>query len=333
MDLIERYLQAIGHHLPAHQRDDILSELRSSIYDELEDSAETGSDKAGALAIIKRMGPPQEVANSYHPSKQYLVGPALYPFFKLALGIVFTAVVGTRLLMVALSLFSDSEPLVIRGELWGILESLPFLLGLVVAVFWVLQQADTQINRNETFDPRVLPPLHRDSDRVSRGEKSFNILVNAIVLVILARIVQEGGLAWNPVLERFFPWIGVSMLIGIGLGMVLLWQGYWRLSTRVAVVLSNLFAFVLLLLLVQGHSAWLSTANLPGFLGGWIVHPQLLQEDQQLAGMVALRFGLAIAALISGIETLVSIYRLLRARTHSAHPVGTSLAGLVASNQ
>jgi hypothetical protein len=326
MDLIERYLQAIGRHLPGRQRHDILSELRSSLYDELEHSAGTGSDEERAIALIKKMGSPQEVAASYYPSKQYLIGPALYPFFKLVVGIVFTAVIGAQLLVVLISLFVSNETFVIQDAFWGILESLPFALGAVVAVFWALQRMDVQIDWNETFDPRALPPLQGESDRVSRGEQVFSILVNVIALVILARFAQQGVFAWkdgsgffeNPVITRYFPWIGLSMLIGIGLDILLLWQGHWRLSTRIAAILSNLLGLVLLWLMVQEHSAWLAAADLHGLAAGLAELPHFLQEDPQVAGMIAFRFGLAIAAVVVAVETVVLVYRLLRTRIRPA---------------
>ena len=46
MELIERYLQAIGRQLPRSQRADILSELRSALMDTLE-------ARSGAQAAMK----------------------------------------------------------------------------------------------------------------------------------------------------------------------------------------------------------------------------------------------------------------------------------------
>ena len=77
MELIERYLQAIGRALPPAQRADILAELRSSLYDALESAAGGTAVEAQAAVLIKQMGPPQQVAAAYYPAGQYLIGPAL----------------------------------------------------------------------------------------------------------------------------------------------------------------------------------------------------------------------------------------------------------------
>ena len=67
MELIERYLQEIGRHLPANKRADILSELRSSLDDSLEARTNGQPSEEAIVQIIKEMGAPRKVAASYYP--------------------------------------------------------------------------------------------------------------------------------------------------------------------------------------------------------------------------------------------------------------------------
>ena len=62
MELIERYLQEIGRHLPANKRADILSELRSSLNDSLEAQANGQPSEEAIVQIIKEMGAPRKVS-------------------------------------------------------------------------------------------------------------------------------------------------------------------------------------------------------------------------------------------------------------------------------
>jgi hypothetical protein len=87
MDLLERYLQAVGQHLPQETREDVLAELRVNLLAEMDARAEemerplTESETA---AILKAHGRPMLVAARYLPQR-YLIGPAVFPFYLLTL--------------------------------------------------------------------------------------------------------------------------------------------------------------------------------------------------------------------------------------------------------
>ena len=68
MELIERYLHAIGRHLPGNKREDILTELRSTLEDQVEARAAGEPNEADAAAVIAEMGPPRQVAAGYFPA-------------------------------------------------------------------------------------------------------------------------------------------------------------------------------------------------------------------------------------------------------------------------
>lgn len=320
MELIERYVQAIGRALPDSQREDILSELRSSLYDTLE--AEAGGDSLEAqAAVIKRMGPPQEVAASYYPQGQYLIGPALYPLFKRVIGIVFTAVVGAQLLAILLAVVLDGAHVRFPQELWDIIGSLPPALGFVVLLFWGLQRLDVQPHSSDSFDPHKLPPLEAKADGVSRFEQLFNILFGVLFLIFLASFAQNVSFAWkdgsgffeNPVLQRYFPWLAFSMILGIVLDVILLWQGRWQRATRIAYLASNLFGLLILGLLLQGHQNWLAAAGFPQLVISVDQLAQMGEAGAHLIGMAVFRLVLAVIALIVVVDTLIALYRLIRA--------------------
>lgn len=90
MNLIDRYIQHIGKHLPEKSREDVKREIRSLVEDSLEDrSRELGRpiDEALAVAVLKEFGRPEKMAASYTPER-YLIGPRLYPIFWLVVKIV-----------------------------------------------------------------------------------------------------------------------------------------------------------------------------------------------------------------------------------------------------
>lgn len=90
MELLERYLQAVRKHLGWKRQDDIIAELRANLEAQLEDKeAELGRPLTGAEieAWLQQLGSPLQVAARYQP-QQYLIGPALFPIYRLVLRLV-----------------------------------------------------------------------------------------------------------------------------------------------------------------------------------------------------------------------------------------------------
>jgi hypothetical protein len=324
MELIERYLQEIGRRLPQKQRADILSELRSALMDTIEARFDGDFGEDSVVQVIKEMGPPKKVAESYHPAGQYLIGPTLYPTFQLVLGIVFTVIVTAQLVYVTVSLVMTPAAISLLDEFWGLLNSLPTAIGFVVLIFALLQRLEVQPEfEQEAFDPRKLPKLEQDDSIISRGEQVFGIIVGVAVLAFLAQFAVECGFVGdgffaNPVIDHYFPWIVLSMTLGIVIDIILLWRGRWQVSTRIARIGVNVFSMVVLFLLIQGHNAWLSNMGITGSFDGFFDGLTQLSENTELAsqlvGMILFRLSLTIAFIVTAIETMVQLYRFVRAR-------------------
>jgi hypothetical protein len=291
----------------------------------LESNAQGEPEDAQVAAVIKEMGAPKEIAASYNPMQEYFIGPTLYPLFKRVIGIVFTAVVSAQLLVILFSLIFTGEAVNFSAELWNILERLPAIFGFVVAAFWGLQRLDLQPDERQfdvagEFDPYKLPPLDSLPEPVGRGKKGFEILVSVMALSFLAHFVQQGGFALgeggglfaNPILERLFPWVALSMLAAIMLDIVLLWQGRWHRSTRIAAIVSNLLCLTVLVLLILGHQRWLAAAGFPGLFDTLVLMPEMFESGLQVVGMVAFRMIFIVAAVFVGIETVVHSVRMFR---------------------
>src|ERR1700719_827769 len=97
MELVDRYLKAVGTYLPADQRDDILRELSEDIRSQIE---ERESELARPLteaeqeAILKQRGNPIRLAARYRQEDctvafgRQLIGTALFPFYIKVLSLI-----------------------------------------------------------------------------------------------------------------------------------------------------------------------------------------------------------------------------------------------------
>ncbi|MGA2570739.1 MAG: hypothetical protein ABSF23_09485 [Terracidiphilus sp.] len=90
MELLDRYLQAVGKHLPWQRQNDILAELKTNLEAQLEDKeAELGRPltKEETEKWLKQIGPPIRVAARYQ-RPQYLIGPDVFPTYWYVLRLV-----------------------------------------------------------------------------------------------------------------------------------------------------------------------------------------------------------------------------------------------------
>src|SRR6202140_2540031 len=90
MELVDRYLKAVGTYLPADQRDDILRELSEDIRSEMEEKENELArplSEAEQEAIPKQRGNPIRLAARYRQDHRtlafgrQLIGPTLFPFY------------------------------------------------------------------------------------------------------------------------------------------------------------------------------------------------------------------------------------------------------------
>jgi hypothetical protein len=320
MNLIDRYIHEVGRHLPRKNRSDIQAELHSLLIDALEDRAGQEPNEAAVVELLKEYGEPKAVAASYYPEGQYLIGPALYPLFKLVAGIVLAAILGAQLLALGIAYFVAQTPVAPLEALAGLLNSIPTALGMLVIVFAILQRFEVRPDlEDEPWDPESLPKID-EALTVSRGERVFGIVMGIVILVVLVFFPQwigfvtfpGGDFFANPVITQYIGWISISILVGIGLDIYLLWQGRWGTTTRFAKIAVNLLSITILFLLVQGHTAWLAEQGAGGFFAGLEQLSESIKGGWQIIGMQAFQLAFGVALIVTMIETIVMVFRMIR---------------------
>ena len=319
MNLVERYIHEVGRHLSGKDKADILVELRSSLEDALESKANKEPTEADVVALLKEFGTPKEVAASYYPEGQYLIGPTLYPLFQLVAGIVLAAVIGAQLLALGLGFIFNQDVIDPVQAAMSLLNSIPVALGMVVIVFIILQRFDVRPELLEAdWDPRDLPEVDTAAEAVKPGERIFSIIMAVVLLIVLLvfqeRLIVVFSFGWqtftNPVIGQYIFLITLSILLGIGLDIYLLWRGCWDTVGRLGKIAANLFSIFILFLLVQGHTTWLAEQGASsGFFEVLTQLPETIVAGGQIVGMQAFRLAFTVALIAVLIETAVMVVR------------------------
>lgn len=191
-DLIDRYVHQVGLYVPTNERSEIVAELRSQIYDQLEGATAT----TDVIVVLKQLGDPQRMAASYS-GEQFLVGPELYPFLRMVLRfglplVPAVVVVANGLGAVLAPAATDWLTLAI-GSAFTAAQAALIFFAVVVLFFAILQQSGERFaSHRAEFDPLTLPPIN-DPGAVDRAESGFGIAIGTLVIIALVYFLQVGG--------------------------------------------------------------------------------------------------------------------------------------------
>jgi hypothetical protein len=171
MDLLERYIQAVGQYLPSAAREDTLAELRANLLEQMDArSEELGRSltDADASAILLAHGRPEVVAARYLP-QQSLIGPGLFPTYILTLRNALPFVAFIYCIIRGISFITSPDPGALLSHIvQAILQFVPTVLlfwAIVTMVFAVIEYAQSHFAEGEkwspsaTWEPAKLPPL------------------------------------------------------------------------------------------------------------------------------------------------------------------------------
>jgi hypothetical protein len=297
MELIDRYVAEVGRHLPARQRADIEAELRSSLIDNLEARSQGEPSQQDVVDLLQEFGSPQKIAASYWPEGQYLIGPTLYPLFRMVAGIALLVVVIVMLVLLGVALVFRPESLPLRGFLDDFVPTIVSVFGWVVLAFAIMQRLGVHPRiEEERWDPRNLPPA-QELEPFSRVGTGIEIALGLVVIVLLSILPQQlpqvlppgVQIYISPVLLQYLPLLVLSVVLGVGLNVILLIRGKWETATQLAKIALNLFGIGILALLINGHTIWLVEHNAPGFITAIERLPQAGQINTGAATVFAMQ--------------------------------------------
>jgi hypothetical protein len=204
MDLIERYLNAVGFWLPKDQKKDILSELAEDIRSQIEER-ETELGRALAeedlSALLKKRGSPFTVAGRFLPQR-HLIGPQLYPIYEFVLklvgGIYF---IPWLLIWAGLMIFVPSYRASHIGsalfyDLGSVGTTALGLFAMITFGFAIGERAQRKSTARGDWNPRRLPAV-RNALKAPRASSLAELVVNPLALVWWL-----GGFAFPVVMSR-----------------------------------------------------------------------------------------------------------------------------------
>jgi hypothetical protein len=243
MDLIERYLAAVGRQLPARQAGDIQAELRDVLMTRREEQEERLGrtlTQTEIEAMLVDYGHPLVVAGRYRKI-QYLLGPEIFPFWWAALKVTLGATAGVFLVLWVLGIAAQSPA-------QDFPRFIPSLWSALCIAFTAVTLSAMVVERYvsprvlQKWRPSRLAPPHR------RGRSPFNRTTEIGMGVIFI-------LWWLGVIH-FRNWIAYPYFVRVDLAPVWAEYKWWILAYMLAEICANLIAL-----------AWPAALRLNGWLG------------------------------------------------------------------
>jgi hypothetical protein len=273
MEVIDRYVHEIGEHLPWNLRADVEAELRSLLLDSLEERARAAQrppDPLLAEAVIREFGAPGEVARRYLPQDQYLIGPRLFPAYRLVVkiaviviaatcgGLFVSAVVGS-----AVANREGPDLLAVAHTMWQAAVGIFFNLALVTLVFAIIERVQARHEATApAWSPAMLPPV-KDPDRISQAGMVLHMYMILACAVLFNFYPEWVGMAivngrvhltsfLMPAFTTYMPMVNVFWALEFALYLAVLSQGRWRRETRAGEFALGLYGAVILYLVITG---------------------------------------------------------------------------------
>lgn len=316
MQMLERYLHAIGFWLPKDQRQDILAEISEDLNSQIEDRQTALGRKlteAELEALLKRRGRPVLVANRYRPQRS-LIGPVWFPAYVFVLKMVGLCYVLPWLIVFVIVHRVQHHGLnwgVTLVAAWGTIWAVTFVAaGVVTLIFSLLQITEAETHFLENWNPRQLPPV-RDPYKIPVSSSITELVANVAFLLWWMTYVSSPLLFDGPAFRLslapawiYFFWSYLALaLFNIALAAANLRRRYWtglRAACRLTLDLAGGVLF-----------CWLMKANVIATL-----YVASLDPARTLAIKNAIHIWtdrcFPIAVIISAIVVVVDLMRIVR---------------------
>ncbi len=229
---LDKYIEDVKTYLPGKNRQDIIDELRSILEDRLTDmSAESNqapSDEA-VIEMLSDFGHPLRVAAKYQSDSRSLVGPTLYPFYRMS--VMVSLIVSTCILVILLAVKSLFDiDLGDVNRVWMFVNTYIYIVGIITAGFFMAERLMERSHYLDSWQPNAMD--QPDNALTSAWAAIIAVIAATTCLVILNMIGIEHSLevlfgqADNPVHTLVF-WMKIQLVILIPQYFFLIFNQTW----------------------------------------------------------------------------------------------------------
>ena len=325
MDLLERYLQAVGEHLPAKDRADVLAELRANLTEQIEAREEElhrPLTEDEAAEILRSHGHPSVVAARYQPRRS-LIGPEVFPYYWFTIRRTLPWVLAAYVVsQAATRIFGSPQPLQVGPLIVGLMTVLFYFFGWMTLTFAAIDFARIHYPQKVTpysnWDPRKLPKIEAREKQDLPKNPLLDLILTAVLSVLWL------GFVWHEVTSNhswsfhglpleYAPWwlsffwlLIVMSSVQVVFKVIALFRAA-RPYRKAMQLIEKLFGFGMLMFLLRTQEYIVLAPTVTD------------RSSHQLVAVLnpTIHNGLKIAAVIVALNLLWDLWQLI---TNSRHP-------------
>lgn len=224
MELVDRYLQAVKFGLPTRQKHDIIAELSEDLHAQIQEQEATLGRQLNqdeVAAILKKFGPPMQVALRYQPQR-YLIGPQVFPLYVFVLKLVWLCFFAPWFVIgVALDIFVAANHSARYQALTAVLDHFwlaAIINFFVVTIIFLMIERYQPAGVWQNWNPHKLPKI-RDANRIPLSSSVTELAWYGTISlwwVSAFHLPSLSGLAAEPssTISRFFFWPVLFLVVG-----------------------------------------------------------------------------------------------------------------------
>lgn len=272
--MIERYIYAVTRELPKASREETAEELKELIDERLSKIDSTISEEEKIELVLRELGDPKLQANKYRGKERYLIGPMYFDKYFMVLKIVSLSIfIGISVAFGVATIFSLESLVEIVGDYIGsLLSAVAQGAVWVTVVFALLDYYEVPIEtyeKDERWNPTVLPELPEEKARISRGESIFSIIITTLILPLFFFSPNVIGFYYNVESQsRFLPLFNIEELtlfrmiifivfvLNLLIELMKIIKGRWTFKLAGQITVLNIVSSGLLILALLNMSIW-----------------------------------------------------------------------------
>jgi len=342
MELLERYLQAVGQYLPAKGKMDTLAELRENLLAQMEGREEElgrALTQGEVADVLEKHGPPVLVAARYLPH-QYLIGPGLFPIYWFTLKKSFPLVVAVYVAAHVVTQAAGTFVQGVRGhfDIGAAIGHFPS----VALTFWAVMTLGfaffefaqgryfQKVDFSKGWNPNDLPKVEAKGKQPSLAGGVADVIVSALVIVWLLAVPYKPYLLLGP---------GVGYLHAMPFGLTPEWHIFYR---QIIVLMLLQLMLKTVMLFLQSARRWRKGVDIFVHVVGILIITIMVQARSYfVAGTTAgamsledlatvnsaINFGFKIVLAITVVKLLWDIWKMI-ADDHAPVKTGCTLKQL-----
>lgn len=254
-DIVNRYIYQVSKHIAPPLRSDIEKELKTLIYDMLEDKTQDNTPtKEDIYNVLRELGSPTDLADKYRDKSRYLIGPSIFPAYLLIMKIVLAATLLGMTIVSVLDLLTAPN-----SGLWyeyfgnwffGMVSGFFMSFAWVTVIFAIFEWRGVNLKElMPEWDVTTLPPIPDHEVSLPLWEPIAGIIFTIFVMIIFLSAPQLIGVYyWNNTVMNTIPIFDLNVLrdtlplflICMGLGLL---KNIWEIVDRRYSIKYAIFTF------------------------------------------------------------------------------------------